>query len=157
MAECEICGVEEPLYLVEIDRAKLRVCRDCSKSGKVLVSPGYPRPQRKEKPIQKKTRTTEIEIVSDYGKRIKDARNGMKIKREVLAEMINEKASFLDRVESERTLPPEQLAKKLEKALNITLFEEVGTEQNPVTSSQSRGVTLGDIIKVKKRGNMDGY
>lgn len=157
MAECEICGTEAQLYLVEIDRAKLRVCRDCSKSGRVLESPHIEsKPRKSEKPPQRKQHATEFEIVPDYGTRIRNARSRMQIPRNVLAEMINEKESFLERVESEKTLPPEPLAKKLEKALGISLFEEAGVESGGFSSNQQKGLTLGDIIKIKKRGRQDG-
>ncbi|MFH1447648.1 MAG: multiprotein bridging factor aMBF1 [Candidatus Micrarchaeota archaeon] len=156
MAECEICGKESNLYLVEIDRARLQVCFDCSKSGKVVESPHTElRPSRR--PTTKPVRhTTEFEIVQDYGKRISEARNRMHISRSVLAEMINEKESFLDRVESERTLPTESLVKKLEKTLNISLYEEVGLGSGGLSGDQKKGLTLGDVIQLKRRGKRDG-
>ena len=158
MAECEICGREDQLYTVEIDRAKLRVCFDCSKSGKLLEAP---RPQAKIRAgpqFQERTarrEKTEVDIVSDYGPKIKAAREKMHISRDVLAEMINEKESFLDRVESARTLPPEALGRKLEKALGIMLYEEVGVSSSPVSKGEKKGLTLGDVIRVKRKEDAD--
>ena len=158
MAECEICGRESQLYTVEIDRARLRVCFDCSKSGKMLETPRPPAKQRPGALSQERTarrEQTEVDIISDYGPRIKAAREKMHISRDVLAEMINEKESFLDRVESERTLPPEALGRKLEKALGIRLYEEVGISSSPSSKGEKKGLTLGDVIRVKRKEEED--
>jgi putative transcription factor len=158
MAECEICGRDAPLYTVEIDRARLSVCFECSKNGKVIGSPPPVQARTKKSPDLPRPRRdeTELDLVADYGSRIKEARDKMRISRSVLAEMINEKESFLDRVESERTLPTETLAKKLEKALGISLYEEVGVASQPFSRAEKRGITLGDVIKIKRKGGRDG-
>ncbi len=157
LSECEICGAEAPLYTVEIDRARLRVCYDCSKSGKLIEAP---RQQAKEKPRSfeseiRQQHRVELDLVTDYGRKIKSARERMHLTRNVLAEMINEKESFLLRVEEERTFPTESLAKKLEKALGIALYEEVGVSNQGVLRGEKKGLTLGDVIKVKKRGEKE--
>ncbi|MFH1470792.1 MAG: multiprotein bridging factor aMBF1 [Candidatus Micrarchaeota archaeon] len=153
MAECEVCGRESQLYTVEIDRARLRVCFDCSKSGKLIEAPRPPaKPKNPYFQHAQSRPSTELDIVPDYGLRIKSAREKMHITRDVLAEMINEKQSFLDRVESERTLPTETLGKKLERALGITLYEEVGVGSSSSSKIEKKGLTLGDVIKVKRKG-----
>lgn len=157
MAECEICGREASLYTVEIDRAKLRVCFDCSKSGKLIEAP---RPQFKQKPQAQhssapRPHAVELELVSDYGTKVKNARERMHITRGVLAEMINEKESFLERVEAEKTLPTESLVRRLERALGISLYEEVGVGSSQASKSEKRGLTLGDVIRVKRKGEKD--
>ncbi|MFH0818367.1 MAG: multiprotein bridging factor aMBF1 [Candidatus Micrarchaeota archaeon] len=155
MADCEICGRESQLYLVEIDRARLRVCFDCSKSGRLLEAP---KPQLKKKVHEEGFQSgparvkTEMDLVSDYGSKIKQAREKMHITRDVLAEMINEKESFLDRVEAEKTMPTEALGRKLEKALKISLYEEVGTGSSATQKGEKKGLTLGDVIKVRRKG-----
>ncbi len=159
MAECEVCGRESPLYTVEIDRARLRVCFDCSKSGKLIEAPRQP--ARKERQgsqagpagqsVQRPKQQTEFELVSDYSEKIKASREKMHITRDVLSEMINEKESFLERIESGRALPTELLGKKLERALGISLYEEVGTGSEGFSRGERRSLTLGDVINVKKK------
>jgi uncharacterized protein (TIGR00270 family) len=152
MAECEICGRESSLYTVEIDRAKLRVCFDCSKSGKLIESP-KPQFKQKQQPYAPATKphATEFELIADYGSKVKSARERMHITRNVLAEMINEKESFLERVEAEKAPPTESLARRLERALGISLYEEVGVGSSPGSKTEKRGLTLGDVIRVKKK------
>lgn len=97
---------------------------------------------------------TEIEIVPDFGMKIRAARERMHIGRKVLAEMINEKESVLERLEHEKMLPSEVVALKLEKALGIRLLEEVGVGPGGASArkEKGKGLTLGDVVFVKKRG-----
>ncbi len=158
MADCEICGREAQLYTVEIDRARLRVCFDCSKSGKLIEVPRHqhkPNPKGSAFQPTLARQATELELVQDHGPCIKAAREKMHITREVLAEMINEKESFLERVESGRALPTEVLVRKLEKALGISLYEEVGVGSQGASRAEKKGLTLGDIITVRKKGETD--
>jgi putative transcription factor len=146
MGECEICGAEEAEFLVLVEGAKLHACRNCAKHGKVLSTP--PVPQRKSFVSRGETET---EIVADFGRRIREAREKMKIERKVLAELVNEKESFLERVEAERASPNETLALKLERALGIKLFEEIKHEHVDIKSDKKGGLTLGDVVVIKKK------
>ncbi|MFA6908155.1 MAG: helix-turn-helix domain-containing protein, partial [Candidatus Micrarchaeia archaeon] len=75
---------------------------------------------------------------------------------EVLAERINEKHSFLERVEHEKTLPDVKLAHKLERELGIKLLQEVssGTAAD-VKDRQGKGMTLGDILEIQMKKKKD--
>ena len=145
--ECEMCGDEGAGFLVIVEGAKLRVCRECAKHGKVLSSPA-PTPVRR---LTGRREESERDIVVDFGMRIREARERMRIERRVLAELVNEKESFLERIEAERTIPNETLAAKLERALGIKLFEEI-THEHIATKKEKRGeLTLGDVVVVKKK------
>jgi putative transcription factor len=89
--------------------------------------------------------------VEGYGKLMADARKRMGLPLEVLAERINEKLSFLERVEHEKTLPDEKLAHKLQKELGIKLLQGVVSASGPATSAAKGGMTLGDILEIEKR------
>ncbi|MEM3876096.1 MAG: helix-turn-helix domain-containing protein, partial [Candidatus Micrarchaeaceae archaeon] len=66
----------------------------------------------------------EIEqIIDDYGETIRRARESMGLSLKVLAELLNEKESFLARIEKQKTTPNSKLIEKLEKTLNIKLIE----------------------------------
>jgi putative transcription factor len=146
--ECEICGAEGAGYIILVEGAKLSVCQDCSGAGKLLCSPAPPRdesaPARRGK--------VEMEMVDGFGSIIAGARKKLGLPLEVLAERINEKHSFLDRVEHEKTLPDEKLAHKLERELGIKLLQEAssGTSVN-VKDGQGKGMTLGDILEIQQR------
>ncbi len=144
--ECEICGSEEAGYLILVEGAKLSVCRDCSTTGKLIRGP-QPKPASAQDGGFPSRR--EKEVAEGYGRMIAEARKSMGLPLEVLAERINEKHSFLERVEHERTLPDEKLCRKLEKELGIKLLQEV-SEGAPVASSSSKGgITLGDILEIE--------
>ena len=146
MGECEMCGASGSGFLVLVEGAKLNVCRNCAKHGKVLSAPA-PLPPRRM-PVRKEE--SEIDIIADFGRRIREAREKMRIERRVLAELVNEKESFLERIEAERTIPNEALALRLERALGIKLFEKI-THEHLTTKKEKKGdLTLGDVVVVKK-------
>lgn len=153
MSECEICGTEDAGYVAVIEGARLRVCADCASGGRIVEAP---------KPVQRPAaaqatgrQKSEVEVVADFGDKIKAAREKMHIERKVLAEMINEKESTLERLEHEKMLPPENVALKLQKALGITLLEQVGVGGGAYSKNEKKGLTLGDIVFVKKKGKAE--
>ncbi|MCX6778521.1 MAG: multiprotein bridging factor aMBF1 [Candidatus Micrarchaeota archaeon] len=153
--ECDICGSAGASYLIEVEGARMRVCRECSSNGKLLAIEREP-----EKPPKAAGRGqarapvhAEDELVTDFAERIVKARKAMQIGIEVLAERISEKESFLVRIESGHATPDEKLARKLERELGIRLFEQVAESAVGATGKDSgKGITLGDIVSVRKRG-----
>ncbi|MEM3791583.1 MAG: multiprotein-bridging factor 1 family protein [Candidatus Micrarchaeaceae archaeon] len=145
MEACEICGKEtSEVYEVEVGGAKLIACKDCAKTAK-----GAKRIGAEEKPRAKKTKErkeNEKEIVEGYGKIIKEARQRMGLELKVLAEKINEKESYLLRVEQEKTLPNETLVKKLEKELGIKLVKET-EEVKGKGIGKKEDLTIGDFAE----------
>ncbi|MCX6772505.1 MAG: hypothetical protein NTV88_01910 [Candidatus Micrarchaeota archaeon] len=116
--ECEICGSGEAEYIVQVEGAKLNVCHSCSSSGKLIRGP-LPK-EYKPKPGEEArvgSGKEELEVVEGFGSLIAGARKRMGLPLEVLAERINEKHSFLERVEHEKTLPDVKLCHKLQKYL----------------------------------------
>lgn len=155
--ECEVCGSGEGEYLVQIEGAKLNVCRECSGSGKLLRGP--PPKTYKPKPGEGTLARgkEELEVVEGYGSLIASARKRMGLQLDVLGERINEKWSYLERVEHEKTLPDPKVCHKLEKELGIKLMVPVAIGAAAATKSSSGGMTLGDIldIEMKRKGKKD--
>ena len=151
--ECEICGAEGAGYIILVEGAKLTVCSDCSGSGKLIRAP---LPERSSTDAPVRAMRLEMEVVDGFGAIIAGARKKMGLPLEVLAERINEKHSFLERVEHEKTLPDEKLAHKLEKELGIKLLQEVssGTAVN-AKDRQGKGMTLGDILEIQMKKKKD--
>ena len=147
--ECEICGADGAGYIILVEGAKLTVCQDCSGSGKLIRAPA---PVRDPDALPARAGKVEMEVVDGYGAVIAAARKRMGLPLEVLAERINEKHSFLERVEHEKTLPDEKLAHKLERELGIKLLQEVssGTAVD-VKDRQGKGMTLGDILEIQMK------
>lgn len=152
MEECELCG--EPtqnIYGINVDSVELRVCAGCAKGKRIVYREEAKsrRPGSKGRGAQavvQRPARGELEVVDDYGRKIRNAREAMKLPTKVLAEMINEKESLLIRVEGQRTLPNEKLTKKLEKALGIKL-EQVGEAgEAKGRSGRKDEATLGEFI-----------
>jgi putative transcription factor len=148
--ECEICGAPESGYLILVEGAKLNVCVDCSSSGKLLRAPQRA-PAKGEEAATARVKE-ELEVVDDYGTIIANARKKLGLPLEVLAERINEKLSFLERVEHERTLPDEKVAHKLEKELGIRLLAPTASGASAATTGGGKGgMTLGDILEIQQK------
>ena len=146
MGECEMCGADEAGFFILIEGARLHVCGSCAKHGKLLSSPA---PVQQRRFVSREQ--TETDIVADFGRKIREAREKMRIERKVLAELVNEKESFLERIEAEKTIPNETLALKLERALGIKLFEEIKHEHVDIRKDKKGELTLGDVVIVKKK------
>ena len=152
-----MCGVEGPLLVAEIEGVDLNVCRNCAKYGtvkkKVTQQESRPKPKKQKKAPVRKEKT--FLVVEDYAKKIRNARESMKLKQDQFARKLNEKASVITNLENGRMKPSIELARKLEKILHITLVEEIeeeegDTDQKPGKKQGSKNLTIGDMIHVKK-------
>ena len=128
MEECELCGRgTEIVHVIDIEGAEMRVCASCANGKRLLYKEDKRAPHKSSANPQVKSQRVNkddiFELVPDYGAVIHNARERLKIPIKVLAEMINEKEHFLARVESQKTVPPDALVGKLERALNVKLRE----------------------------------
>ncbi|MHA1504052.1 MAG: multiprotein bridging factor aMBF1 [Candidatus Heimdallarchaeota archaeon] len=89
-------------------------------------------------------------LVEDYGDVIKTARKARGLSLEDFAQLINEKASLLQKIEKSDFNPPESLIIKIERKLDISLREEASA---PVFTgfTSKKETTLGDVVKLKKK------
>jgi putative transcription factor len=164
--QCELCGgeIHGAPRTVHIEGAELRVCVPCSKYGtevqKPRASTGSPtQPPRKmggppaPQPAQRRRRDLfdrmEGDLAEDYADRIRRARVAKGWTEKQLALEIMQKELLIKKVEKGDLVPEEELRKKLEEVLGISLIEAAESE---VKSSKGKGMTttLGDIISIKK-------
>jgi putative transcription factor len=159
--QCEICGAEihgTPQRIV-IDGSDLEVCRSCARFGK---------PEDKWSPVSRKIVPAErsfiarpkpkprdrfkeiVELVPDYGRKIRDARETQGLTPEALGLKIKEKAALIKKIEREEIIPEDDIRKKLEKELKIKLTEESG-ETKVKAGSLGKSLTLGDIANIKRK------
>ena len=149
MEECELCGENiDSVYVVNVEGVELRVCASCAKGKRVI----YTEDNAKKKEMSKKAykpvsrkKEEELELVDNYGERIRKAREGMGLPLKVFAEMINEKESLLKLIEKEQTLPTIPLTKKLEKNLKIKLEQNNEMQIDRSGQKKSTGATLGEF------------
>jgi putative transcription factor len=168
---CEVCGrkIRDAPNRVIIEGAKLTVCTECSKHGKTTWEEPKPTliPQRQAAtsygtpimgPIQirKKVITAKVdtsqEIIENYAEVIRESREKIGLSHEDLGKKINEKESLLRKIETGKMAPNDQLVSKLEHALKIKLLVPVAEEKIPIPKSTSRELTLGDVMKLDKKG-----
>jgi len=139
----------------------MTVCSECAKLGSGYWEPKLQRRTKKSikrqqptisfsKRKQSPTVTETLELVGDFGQRVRQAREGLGLSHEDLGRKIRERVSVLRKIESGKMVPDLVLAEKLEHALKITL-RVPASEPNvqPVLSSKPRGTTLGDLIQFK--------
>ncbi|MBK5114156.1 MAG: TIGR00270 family protein [Candidatus Heimdallarchaeota archaeon] len=89
-------------------------------------------------------------LVDDYGEVIKQARKEQGLSLEQFAQMINEKASLIQKLEKSEFNPPESLIVKIERKLDISLKEEAAAPIFTGTTA-AKETTLGDVVKLKKK------
>jgi len=158
--QCEICGAEiagSPQKIV-IDGSALEVCKSCARFGK---------PDDKWSPVPKKMVPVEraftvtrpkprdhfrdlVELVPEFGTKIREARESLGLTPEQLGSRIKEKATLLKKIEREEISPEDDIRKKLERELKIKLTDQVN-EAKQRSGSGNRGLTLGDIASIKRK------
>jgi putative transcription factor len=166
--QCEICGAEirGKSFRIIVDRAELDACDKCKGFGKE-VSPRGPAGVRGGAPAAfgapgsmpvRRTRRDVFdqikdELVEDYADRIKKAREAKHMTDEELAKKTQSKVNIIKKVERGELIPEDALVKKIELALEVKLTEGVAEAERSGRKGESRVMTLGDLIKVKRDGN----
>lgn len=165
---CEVCGskIHGRPYNVIIEGAKLSVCSECAKHGKVVIEEPKPKtamlkPKATLPPfkVQSKKSSKAIvettqELVENFDLKIRQAREKLGFSHEDLGKRINEKVSVLRKIETRKVKPDNILVTKLEHALKIKLLVPSSDErilQAKVPKLVSRELTLGDLIRLNKK------
>jgi len=164
MGTCELCGRMGRTGHAIVEGGVLNVCGDCLRFGNA-VEMRQPSKESVDKALKfrsswkdkytKKAPVAEDEtIVAGYGKMIKRARMKMGLKQDAAAKAIAEKTSVLQKVESGGMEPSLKLAKKLEQFFGVKLVtkqERVSGDTVKEFSTKDGEVTIGDLVKMKKR------
>jgi putative transcription factor len=163
--QCEICGAEisGKSHHIIIDRAEMNVCDRCKGFGKEVEQRGPVTSTRRGVPASTDMSMVPVrrarrdlfdkmrdQLVEDYADVIKNAREAKRLTDEELAAKISEKVNIIRKVERSELVPDEALIKKLERALDVKLTEGVAEPESQGRKGESKVLTLGDLIKVKK-------
>lgn len=114
------------------DGSALEVCKGCARFGK---------PEDKWSPVPKKMVPPErafavkrpkprdhfkdlVELIPEFGRRIREAREQQGFSVEELAARIKEKAALLKKIEREEISPEDEIRAKLERELKIKLTDQ---------------------------------
>jgi putative transcription factor len=153
---CDICGspIQGRPVNAEVDGAEMILCLTCymrlSRSGKARAA------QRAKKPAKprraaRRARMDHYDLVEDYYERIREAREAKGWTTEVLAQKLRISEAMLRKIESGRVKPSIDLARKIEKLLNVKLLEPVVEEEAYYGYEGSEEyLTLGDIVVVDR-------
>jgi putative transcription factor len=98
---------------------------------------------------------TSVELTEDYGTRIRKAREKLGFSHEDLGKKLNEKVSLLRKIETGKMTHSDKLAAALEHVLKVRLIVPAKEEKVPeakIPKAQSRELTLGDLVQLKKKG-----
>ena len=177
MVQCEMCGAETSTpKTAKIEGAELKVCDECVDFG-TEIDQGNDDSTTTKYSTGGSDSTSETtsgstpggstggssggsrrdmfddmdEVVADYDERIRTARESAGVSQAELGDQLNEKASFIRKLERGESLPSDGLREKLERALDIDLLEGGGGGEDTEWSGGDgeSGMTLGDVVKRK--------
>ena len=165
--ECPICGgiIWGKGQRVLLEGAKITVCDNCAQYGTKIYKPitnvqmktkGQIKTQMAPKKQTFKPKgIEELEIVTDYAKRIRNVRNNLRLNQDQFAQKLNEKPSLLRRIEARKVEPTIKLAKKIQEVYKIKLLKKIDETKISVQETKfmkkSTGSSLGDIAFIKKK------
>lgn len=156
---------------MNVEGANLIVCENCAKFGDSSLKQSTKQSQKPK--ISKITTTRKIlavkkpkaggvikkdffsdsyELVDDYIEKIRKAREERGLSHEELAKKINERVSIIKKIETGKMHPSDILIRKLEKELQINIHAPLNSKETAVGSKEnSKELTLGDVVKIKKK------
>jgi len=164
--DCEMCGREEAVGRASVEGTILALGANCSRYGTVVSKIAPPVAPRKEAAKQSQgaqhtqpAAAEEIEaVVSNFGELIKQKREQLGkgqedgyMKLEDFAKLISVKESVLHKMETGHFVPNVEEAKRIGKALGLKLVERVEDIESIVPPAKKDELTLGDLIKIKKK------
>ena len=175
MPQCEMCGAEQAsLTTTKVEGAELELCSSCTDFGtEVREEPSSSAGSKYSTSSSSGTASSSSsssasgsggssgsstrprdmfddmdEIATDYDDQIRNARESRGLSQEELANDLNEKASLIRKLERGDTLPTDDVQRKLERALDLSLVEGKDVDEEWETSDAG-SMTLGDVVKRK--------
>lgn len=160
--DCDMCGREQATLKASVEGTVLAVCSGCSKYGKIigkLATLATATTAATKKKEEKPAAEEELEAVAaNFGSLIKQKREelGRKqedgfMKLEDFAKMIGVKESVLHKMETGTLKPSVEEAKRVGKVLGIKLVKKAEAVEDIVPQPKKDQLTLGDMIKIKKK------
>lgn len=157
---CEICGapVKRPVYY-EVEGTVMILCESCARYGKKVHQP-----QKRKTEFKKAIKGRDLireeiidwDLVDDYGRKIRNARERLGISQEELSRMIGEPLSYVKKIEKQKIYPSEAVINKLERLLGVKLKSSIidSSPRKEVQGSRNKSeseIKLGDILVFRKK------
>lgn len=152
---CEVCGATSKQgFRIKIEGTVVNACPSCAR-GKDVVDPVKPKPKKLKKAVKETKKVFDIkrkyDVADDYANLVRKAREKMALTQEDLGKLVNESHSLIHRIELGKIEPKDELAKRLERALDISLLQAHTEAEDGKYESVKRELTLGDMIVVRKK------
>ena len=152
---CDLCGgpIQGKPINVDVDGAEMLLCLPCytrlSRSGRARRLPP-PRKPSKPKRVQRRPLVDLYDLVEDYYERIRSAREEKGWTTSVLAQKLRVSESLIKKIEAGKVKPSMDLARRIERVLNIKILEPVVEEEAYYGYGDEDHLTLGDIVVVDR-------
>jgi len=158
---CEVCGREiigRPSRSL-VEGVTMIVCKHCAGLGTELPNPPARPANRagfspKPKPIVGRLprEYLESDLIEDYSRVIKEAREKVKLSQQDLAMKAKAKLSMIQKIEIGKMEPPIPLSRELEHILHVKLLVPREEIEVPIASlnQEVQGVSIGDVAVVKE-------
>jgi putative transcription factor len=160
--QCEMCGKTVATRRYMVDKTVMNLGIECSKYGQALDGTAAAGSQaaihsnlekRAGRNVSRNVydAQTPLVLIENYGQKIHKAREAKGLSHEQLGNKVSARVPELKHIESGKLRPGDELVKKLEKELGITLLEAVEGPA-PVVSgvnkkTASQGLTIGDLLR----------
>ncbi len=159
MAYCEMCGAStNKLSKTKVAGSLMNLCDNCSKLGSKIDNPNLNRTFY----IKKKIEEDNFDLVDNYSSKINSALSKRGITIHHLARALNIKESTLHKVLNNKFDLEIDLARRIEKFLEIKLVIEVSEKDNSVNieeltniESEKNNLNLADLIKQQLKNKGD--
>ncbi|MEM0174011.1 MAG: multiprotein bridging factor aMBF1 [Sulfolobaceae archaeon] len=155
---CEICGTElrGSGITIKYEGSIITVCNSCysriKKYSTIYKEKNEKVKSNKKQSIGKSNMVQEFEIVDDYSRIIKNAREKLGMTQKDLANKLKTSENIIKRFESGKLKPTISQARELEKILGVKLVVPVEIEEVK-EEAEKYETTLGDIVRI--RGEKD--
>ena len=147
MKTCELCGKStDKLYKVYIEGTILNVCVNCLKYGKTVDENGN---IIKENKLEIKEIVGEV-VDENYNKILIKYREEHKLKQEDMAKLLGIKESLYKSIENKKIIPDINLAKKIEKTLEIKITKKEVLTEKINNKDNKNYITVGDILEFEE-------
>jgi putative transcription factor len=160
--ECEMCGKKVATRRYMVDKTVMNLGIECSRYGVAMDAPapaGSPAAmqQNLERRAGRMTSRSVYDaqdstvLVSDFGPRIHKAREAKGLSHDQLGNKVSARVPELKHIEAGKLRPSDEVAKKLEKELGITLYEKLEGPAPTISGTKkagpSAGLTIGDLLR----------
>ncbi len=149
---CEMCGRAPATIRVSIEGSILSLCDACGKYGKAVGRIAFAQPKKAKEMTKTRPEEENEFVVANCGQLLKQKREQLGLKQEEFARKIAVKESVLHKMETNAMVPGIEEARRIEKALGLKLIEKIDVVENTILQPRNDQLTLGDMIKIKKKG-----